>query len=71
MWQQAYESHFRYDTHGALQRVTVPTLLAAPKWDPQYGHTQRAHAAAPKTKWMELPAAPPEWAGAMLPFLNS
>lgn len=71
MWQQAYESHFRYDTHGALQRVSVPTLLCAPKWDPNYPHTQRAHAAAPKTKWMELPAAPPEWAGAMLPFLNS
>jgi len=70
MWQHAYNSHFRYDTYGALQKVTVPTLLCAPKWDPNYPHTQRAHAAAPKTNWLELPAAPPQWGAAMLPFLN-
>jgi pimeloyl-ACP methyl ester carboxylesterase len=70
MYRIAYHSHFRYDTHGQLQKLKVPTLLCAPSWDPNVPHTLAAHAAAPHCEYMVLPDDMGAWGRAMLSFLN-
>ncbi len=70
MWRLAYQSHFTYPTHERLQQVAVPTLLCAPEWDPNYGHTEAAHAAAPQTRFAQLPPALDDWGPAFVDFLN-
>lgn len=70
MYRIAYHSHFRYDTHGQLQKLKLPTLLCAPSWDPNVPHTLAAHAAAPHCEYMQLPDDMSRWGRAMLPFLD-
>lgn len=70
IYRYAYHSHFRYDTHGQLQKLKLPTLLCAPSWDPNVPHTLAAHKAAPHCEYMVLPDDMRQWGAAMLPFLN-
>lgn len=70
MYRYAYHSHFRYDTHGRLQKLKLPTLLCAPSWDPNVPHTLAALAAAPHCEYMQLPDDMGAWGAAMLPFLD-
>lgn len=70
MWRLAYQSHFAYPTDERLAAVKVPTLLAAPEWDPNYPHTKNAHLAHAHTQFLELPAPLDAWGPAFADFLN-
>ncbi len=70
MWRLAYQSHFTYPTHERLQQVKTPTLLCAPDWDPNYQHTEAAHAGAPHTEFRQLPPALDDWGPAFMDFID-
>ena len=70
MWRLAYQSHFDYPTHDQLQKVTVPTLLCSPKWDPNHSHTLAAHENTAGSEFMEVPPPLECWASVFLPFLE-
>ncbi|MSO64487.1 MAG: alpha/beta hydrolase [Alphaproteobacteria bacterium] len=71
MYHHHYRADFAYPTGDALKKATVPTLVGSPRWDPNFVHSQRAHAAVPSTRWLELPPDMKDWPGAFLPFLNA
>jgi pimeloyl-ACP methyl ester carboxylesterase len=70
MYHHHYRAHFAYPTGESLKRLKVPVALGSPRWDPNYGDSQRAHAATKGSTWIELPPDMKDWPAAFLPFLD-
>ena len=70
MWRLAYQAHFAYPIEERLARVTQPTLLCAPAWDPQLEETREAQRANPRCAFALLPDDMAAWGPAMLAFLD-
>jgi pimeloyl-ACP methyl ester carboxylesterase len=71
MWRAAYQAHFAYPTKKKLALLKTHTLLAAPRWDPNFDHTQQAAADFPHLPFKTLPDDTARWADELLPFLSS
>jgi pimeloyl-ACP methyl ester carboxylesterase len=70
-YQQAYSAMWRYPMRDKLPRVTIPTLLCHPPWEPVAYTTALAHEAAPNTQVAELPPSMADWHTVLDPFLNA
>ncbi len=71
MWRAAYQAHFSYPLQARLKELTVPTLVGAPAWDPNYEHTQTAAAENPGLEFLELADDWRRWGRQLLPFLDA
>jgi hypothetical protein len=70
MWRAAYQAHFSYPLQARLRELTVPTLVAAPAWDPNLEHTRAAAAEHPALAFLELDDDWGKWGAELMPFLD-
>lgn len=70
-YQQAYNAMWQYPMRDKLPKVTIPTLLGHPPWDPVGYTTALAHQAAPDTAMAELPPAMTDWHEVLDPFFDT
>lgn len=71
MWRAAYQAHCAYPTRAKLKQLRVPAVLAAPRWDPNFEHTQQAAADFPHLPFKAMPDNATHWAVELLPFLSA
>lgn len=70
VYQQAYAALWTYPLRERLPRLTVPSLLCAPRWDPLFPHLGKAAAAGPQCPSVTLPDRFQDWHRTFLPFFG-
>lgn len=70
VYQQAYAALWTYPLRERLLRLTVPSLLCAPRWDPLFPHLGKAAAAGPQCPSATLPDRFADWHRVLLPFFD-